>query len=128
MLTPVAGTFGPPRITALDRNAKQQEKAFRARRPAVLDTLDIAGLPFDLGGDPMEGDAAAAGFIRVVELSEKEPVTAIYLASPTMADTLRAIMLLQQHYQRTGNMGPRSFIAAVSKAMTAISGQPLAER
>lgn len=104
MLTSVAGAFGPPRITALDRNAGQREKAFRARRPAVLDTLDISILPLDLGCDPMEGDTAASGFVRAMELSEKEPVTAIYLALPTMADTLRAIMLLQQHHQRTGNL------------------------
>lgn len=108
MLTSFAATLGQPKITVLDPDARRRERAFRARRPGVLDTLDIEFLEFDIGFDPFEGDGSRQ-FGRLLELDGSIGVTAIFLALPSEAGNLRAALLLRLYRERIGRLAAPIF-------------------
>jgi hypothetical protein len=102
MLTSVAGALKAPRITVLDRQADECAHGFRARRPAVLDTLDISFMALDVGHDPFEGDDVPASAAKVRDLEQQEAITAIFLALPSDAAVLRSGLLLRRARERSG--------------------------
>jgi hypothetical protein len=102
MLTSIASALKAPRITVLDRKADECALEFRARRPAVLDTLDISFMALDVGRDPFEGDHVPASATKVRELEQQEAITAIFLALPGDAAVLRAGLLLRRARERSG--------------------------
>jgi hypothetical protein len=101
MLTSIAGALATPRITVLDRKADECANEFRARRPAVLDTLDISFITLDVGHDPFEGDRVSAPATKMRELEQQETITAIFLALPGDAAVLRAGLLLRRARERS---------------------------
>jgi hypothetical protein len=102
MLTGIAGALKAPRITVLDRKANERAHEFRARRPAVLDTLDISVMALDVGHDPVEGEHVSAPAAKIRELEQQEAITAIFLALPSDAAVLRAGLLLRRARERSG--------------------------
>jgi hypothetical protein len=109
MLTSIAGSLGLPRVTVLDRHATQREREFRARRPAVLDNLNVTFLDLDIGLDPLEGAGVPPSFGRLVELEQSIGITAILLALPADAANLSAALLLRRHRERNGTMAAPIF-------------------
>ena len=109
MLTSIAGSLGLPRVTVLDRHATQREREFRARRPAVLDNLNITFLDLDIGLDPLEGACVPPSFGRLVELEQSIGITAILLALPTDAANLSAALLLRRHRERNATLAAPIF-------------------
>jgi hypothetical protein len=102
MLTSIAGALKAPRITVLDRQADECAYGFRARRPAVLDTLDISFMALDVGHDPFEGDHVPASAAKVRDMEQQEALTAIFLALPSDAAVLRSGLLLRRARERSG--------------------------
>jgi hypothetical protein len=116
MLTSVAGSLGLPRVTVLDRHAGRRAREFRARRPRVLESLDIMFLDFDIGLDPFQGVAPPSQFGKLVELEKSIGITAIFLALPSDSENLRAAMLLRSCRKRTGMMNAPSFYRSLLSA------------
>ena len=104
MLTSVAGSLDLPRVTVLDRHAARCEREFRARRPAVLDSLETEFVEFDVGLDLLEGAEAPPQLEKLRAPEDSLAITAIFLALPTDAENLRAALLLRRHSERNGNL------------------------
>lgn len=100
MLTSIAGDLGPPVVTIVDREASLRARAFRAARPAVLGTLDIAIMQLELGADGLDESERTSLFKDLLIRIEKTPVTAIYIALSSQADTLRTVMLIRRLQER----------------------------
>ncbi|HXF88066.1 MAG TPA: RyR domain-containing protein [Xanthobacteraceae bacterium] len=109
LLTGIAGSLGEPRVTVLDREARRREAEFRTRRPAVLDTLDIVFLEFDIETDSLEQAAPGSSAERLRELARADGITAIFLALPSDAETARAVLLLRRYFTRIGAPPPPIF-------------------
>lgn len=101
MLTSIAGSLMPPRVTVIDRNAERRAREFRARRPNVLDTLDIKFLSLDIGLDPLEGADVPSSLVQLLELEKADGITAIFVTLGTDAETTRTALLLRRHCERT---------------------------
>jgi hypothetical protein len=128
MLTSIAGSLGLPRVTVLDRHAGLREREFRARRPGVLESLEIMFLDFDIGLDPFQEADPPSQFGKLVELEESTGITAIFLALPTDSENLRAAMLLRSYRKRTGMMNAPIFyrsllLAGESDVLGAVSNR-----
>ena len=104
MLTSAAGSLDLPRVTVLDRHAARCEREFRARRPAVLDSLETEFVEFDVGLDLLEGAEAPPQLEKLRAPEDSLAITAIFLALPTDAENLRAALLLRRHSERNGNL------------------------
>ena len=109
MLTSIAGSLGAPRVTVLDRQATRRAAEFRARRPGVLDTLDIAFVDFDIGLDALEHVRDQSPAAKLDEIVAADAITAIFVALPIDGDVVRAVLLLRRHFQRTGVAAPPIF-------------------
>jgi hypothetical protein len=109
MLTSVAGSLDLPRVTVLDRHAARCQREFRARRPAVLDSLATEFIEFDVGLDLLEGAEALPQIGKLLALEKGFGITAIFLALPTDAENLRAALLLRRHSERNGNFNAPIF-------------------
>jgi hypothetical protein len=109
MLTSVAGSLDLPRVTVLDRHAARREREFRARRPAVLDSLETEFVEFDVGLDLLEGTEAPPQIRKLLAPENALGITAIFLALPTDAENLRAALLLRRHGERNGSLNAPIF-------------------
>jgi hypothetical protein len=123
MLTSMAGSLGEPRVTVLDTHAQRCEREFRARRPAVLDSLNIAFLEVAIGTDPLEDCGGSAVMNTLTEWARTDPVTAFFIAMPSDAETLRVALLLRQHCRRTGTLSA-PVLYRVRSASTDLLEQP----
>ena len=101
-LTCVAGDLAAPRVTVLDRQGAAKEKSMRALRPGVLEGLSYTIHPFNLGLDGFDDEA-------ILKLEKQEPLTAIFVALPSLAESLQAILLLRQTRERSGQLAAPIF-------------------
>jgi hypothetical protein len=104
LLTSAAGSLDVPRVTVLDRHATRREREFRARRPAVLDSLDTAFVDIDIGLDGLEAPEAPVDVGKLLAPESAAGISAIYLALPTDAENLRAALLLRRYSERNGSL------------------------
>ncbi len=109
ILTSIAGKLDAPRVTVIDRHGSRREREFRARRPAVLDTLDICILECDIGIDSLEDGSDQGPVAKLRELEKADGVTAIFVALPSDAETARAALLLRRTFLRTGMLAAPIF-------------------
>ncbi|WP_299870699.1 RyR domain-containing protein [uncultured Hoeflea sp.] len=101
-LTSIAGDLGDPRVTIIDRDADTCRRTFQARRPRVLDQLDISFEALDIGTDPMIGNTAPDALKTLAKLEKADQFTAIFLALPNQGATVRAALLIDAHRELTG--------------------------
>jgi len=116
MLTSVAGQMGSPMVTVVDKDPADRELAFRAARPAVMDTLGIEFIGLNLGHDPLEEPASSPGLRQLLRRLKAHPVSAVYLALPSAHETVRALVLLRRLRQREGLLKVPVFFRAKSKS------------
>jgi len=123
MLTSVASSLGLPRVTVFDRHAPRREREFRARRPAVLDSLETEFVEFDVSLDLLEGAEAPPQPGKLRALEDSLAITAIFLALPTDGENLRAALLLRRHSERNGNLnGPIFYRSRLSPEESDVLG------
>ena len=100
-LTCVADKLGSPKVTVIDRHAEVREQVFRAKRPNVLNQLDITFLSLDVGGTPLDDADLSPVATQVLARDAASPATAIFLCLPSDTATIETALLLRRLANRT---------------------------
>ena len=100
-LTCVADNLGPPKVTVIDRHADVREQVFRAKRPNVLNQLDITFLSLDVGGTPLDDADLSPVVTQALARDAANPATAIFLCLPSDTATIETALLLRRLANRT---------------------------
>ena len=100
-LTCVADGLAPPKVTVIDRQAEVREQVFRAKRPNVLNQLDITFLSLDVGGTPLDDADLSPVVTQVLARDAASPATAIFLCLPSDTTTIETALLLRRLANRT---------------------------
>jgi hypothetical protein len=109
MLTSMAGSLSHPRVTILDSQASRRQREFDARRPKVLEGLQIEFLDFDINIDLAPEAKATEPLKKILELERSVGITAIYAALPDDSDSLRAALLLRRYQDRHAGLNAPIF-------------------
>jgi hypothetical protein len=99
MLTSLAGDLLPPKVTILDVHGDVLARSFAARRPHVLQSLDVTILDFNAEADIIESDGPLMQLINT-----PAPITAVFVALASDAQSIRVALMVHGFQARTGKL------------------------
>ncbi len=116
MLTSLAGDLLPPKVTILDVHGDALARRFAARRPHVLESLDVTILDFNAEADIIE----SGGPLEKL-MSTRAAITAIFVTLASDVQSIRVALMVHGFQSRTGKLNAPIFYRCHKDSADALS-------